>query len=248
MTDPFNRRVMVFSRADVGIPINSVVNWASEIIRQEGVVVIGVGTIAANDTVSITIAGTAYTYTIKAGDTAATIAQGLVALINANSGDPNVTALVGSGAGTVYLSSKSSNLAFDAISLSATASNTTNISVTTSGTYLSAGTAATAAPGMLVEINAPYGATISDQSASIPDQPTSDLPRELGGAQVIMDGFPQPIVKVTPTQIVALVPWSYTDRNSTSIYVKTKRSDGSVTVTNATSAYIAPANPWTLQR
>ena len=247
VSDPFNRRVLLFTPGDVPIPTNSVVNWASEIIRQEGVVVIGpassTSAITANDTVTITIAGTGYTYTVKTNDTYAAIAQGLVDAINANGGDPNVTALLRPGSSTVYLSSKQANLGFDAISLAASASNTANLALQTSGSYLSAGTAATASPGMLVEINAPSGVTLADQNASIPEQPTSDLQVTLGGVQVYMDGIPQPLVKVSPSQIVTLVPWSFADRNSTSTYIKTQRGDGSTTLTNATSAYIAPANP-----
>ena len=49
-----------------------VVNWASEIVRQEGTVSLSLatgGTITANDTATITIQGTAYTYTEKSSDT-----------------------------------------------------------------------------------------------------------------------------------------------------------------------------------
>lgn len=243
VADPYNRRISIFSQGDVGLPVNSVVNWASEIIRQEGVVVISVATITANDTATITIAGTGYTYTVKAGDTATTIAQGLVSAINANNGDPNVTALLGSTAGTVYLSSKGTNLAFDAISLAASVSNTANLAATASGSYLSAGTAATAAPGMLVEINAPSGTTLADETAAISDPATSNPPSKLGNVQVFMDGNAQPLVKVSPSQVVALVPWTFIDRNSSSIYVRTGRANGTTTVSNATSVYIAPANP-----
>ena len=243
VTDPYNRRVLLFSQGDVAIPINSAVNWASEIIRQEGVVVVTVATIAANDTASITIADKTYTYTVKAGDTVATITQGLVSAVNASGGDPNATALLGSTTGTIYLSSKGTNLGFDAIAFSATTSNSTNLTATASGSYLSAGTAATAAPGMLVEINAPAGTAFTDQSGAIPDPPSSGLPTTLAGTQVFMDGIPAPLVKVSPSQIVTLVPWTFTDRNSTSIIVRAQRADGSITVTNATSAYIAPANP-----
>ncbi len=247
VADPYNRRVLLFSPADVALPPNSVVNWASEIIRQEGIVVIGPATqsstVVANDVVTITIAGTAYAYTVTTGDTYTAIAQGLVSAINANNGDPNATALLRPGSSTIYLSSKENNLGFDAISLAASVSNAANLSAVTSGGFLSAGTAATASPGMLVEINAPANTTLADQNASIPEQPDTDLPRSLGGVQVFMDGIPQPLAKVSPSQVVSLVPWNFIDRNSTSIYVKTQRADGSTTLTNATSAYIAPANP-----
>ncbi|MBV9406310.1 MAG: hypothetical protein JO211_13275, partial [Acidobacteriaceae bacterium] len=265
VSDPFNRRVLVFTPADTSLPDNSVVNWASQIIRQEGIVTISLpattGAIVANDTVSISIgqAGlssnpTAYTYTIQSKDTLDGIAQALVSKINANGGDPNVTALfAGAGTASVYLSSKAVDLGFDTISLSATTSNSADITATASGGYLTSGTAATGSPGMLVVIN---GTNLSGNSATAPT--SSAVPTSLGGVQVFMDGYSTPIFSVSPTQIVAQIPYSYTnntgssssttnitsfDRNSTSIYVRTVHNDGSVTITNATPVYIAPANP-----
>jgi uncharacterized protein (TIGR03437 family) len=257
VADPYNRRVTVFTPGDTSLPNNSVVNWASEIIRQEGVVSVGLisgGAITANDTATVTIAGTAYTYTVKTGDTLDAIANGLVTAINANSGDPNVTAIfAGTGTATLYLSSKQTNLGFDAISLAASASNPLNLALTTSGSYLTAGTAATGAAGMLVEIN---GTNLSDQTVSAPKNQA--LPVKLGGASVLMDGIPAPLMSVSPNQIVAQVPFEFhnasgsssnttnitsTDRNSTSVYVRTEHAGGNVTATNATPLYIAPADP-----
>lgn len=241
VSDAYNHRVLLFAAGDTSLPDNSVVNWASEIIRQEGIVTLG-GTITANDTVTVTIAGTGYTYTVKSSDTLDSVAQGLVSAINANSGDPNVTARFGgAGTGSIYLSSKAVNLGFDAISLAASVSSAT-ITATASGGYLSAGTGATAAPGMLVEIDAPGGSSLSDNSAVAP-QAGEDLPTNLGGVQVFMDGFPAALLSVSPTQIVTQIPYTFGDRNSTSIFVRTTHNDGSVTITNATPTYIAPANP-----
>lgn len=241
VSDPFNRRVLLFTPADTPLAQNSVVNWASEIIRQEGSVVITSSTIAAGDTATVTIAGTDYTYTLKSGDTVDTIAQSLISLINAS--DPNVTAIFqGKGSGGLYLSSKGTNLAFDAISLAASVSNSLNLAIAASGSYLTAGTAATAAPGMLVEIN---GSDLADQSASAPTvNASNNLPTTLGNVQVFMDGLPASLVSVSPTRIVAQVPFWYNDRNSTSVYVRTVRADGvRTTTTIAQPLYIAPANP-----
>ncbi len=245
VSDPYNRRVLVFTAGDTPlVPENNpIVNWASETVRQEGVVSLQlVGAITAKDTVTVTIQGTAYTYTIQSSDTPDTIAQGLVSAINANSGDPNVTAIfAGAGTAAVYLSSKKTDLPYDSVTLAATTSNAANITATASGGYLSAGTAATAAPGMLVEIN---GSNLSDQtSATAPDSGTAPLPLTVFGTQVYMDGIPSPVLQVSPTQVVSQVPYSFGDRNSTSVYVRTVHGDGSVTVTNATPVYIAPADP-----
>lgn len=243
VADPYNRRVLVFTPGDVPLPGNSVVNWASEIIRQEGIVVLAVasgGAITAADTMTITIAGTAYTYTVKTGDTLDSIAKGLVALINAS--DPNATAIfAGNGSGTIYLSSKGVNLAFDSLTLAASTSNTLNLTPTASGAYLTAGTAATGAPGALMEVNAPAGVSLSDNTAVAPL--TGQIPGTLGGVQLYMDGVPVPVLRVSPSQVVGQVPFFFNQRNSTSVYVRTAHNDGSVTVTNASPVYIAPANP-----
>ncbi len=245
VTDPFNARVLVFTPGDTPLPDNSVVNAASEIIRQEGVVALALpGSIVAGDTVTITINGTAYVYTLTSSDTLDTIAQALVGKINANGGDPNVTAIfAGAGTGSVYLSSKQTNLAFDSISLAAATSDSVNITATASGSYLSAGTAGTAAPGTVVEIDAAPGTTLADSPSTINANFTGILAKTLGGVQVFMDGIATPIWSVSATKIVCQVPYSFTDRNSTSVYVRTVHSDGSITVTNATPVYIAAANP-----
>ena len=263
VADPTNRRVLVFTPGDTPLPDASALNWASEIIRQEGFITFSLpsgGAIVANDTVSITIQGTTYTYTIVKTDTLDTIAQGIVKVINTSNsgaGDPNATAVfAGTGTGSVYLTSKGIDLAYDSISFSATTSDAVDIIATSepqSG-YLSAGDAGTGSAGMLIEID---GSNLSDNTQSAPM--TGALPTSLGGVEVYMDGLPSPVLSVSPTQIVTEIPFNFTngsdasagtigtstiyDRNSTSIYVRTQHNDGSVTITNATPMYIAPANP-----
>ncbi len=261
VSDPYNDRVVVYTPADTPLPPRAAVNWASEIIRQEGIVTFTLpsgGAITAGDTVTITILGTAYTYTIVKSDTLDTIAQGITKAINSSNsgaGDPNATALfAGVGTGSVYLASKAINLTFDSITLAASTSSATDITATASGSYLAAGNAGTGAAGMLVEID---GSNLSDNTTAT--SLTGALPTSLGGVEVFMDGNASPILSVSPTQIITEIPFTYvngsdenaatvgasavTDRNSTSIYVRTAHNDGSVTVTNATPMYIAPANP-----
>lgn len=244
VSDPYNLRVLVFTPGNVALPSNSVVNWASEIIRQEGAVTLS-GTIKSGDIETITIGTTAYTYTVKSSDTLDTVAQGLVSAINSSNsgaGDSNATALfAGAGTATVYLSSKSINVGYDTIALSFTSDSNADIVGATSGSYLSAGTAATAAPGMLVEID---GSNLTDYSAPVTAALSGGAaPTSLGGVQVFMDGVAAPLFRVSNIQIITQVPFLFYERNSTSIYVRTVRSDGSVTVTNATPVYIAGANP-----
>lgn len=244
VSDPTNNRVLVFTPGNTPLPDNSAVNWASEIIRQEGVVTITTPNATANDTVKVTIGTTAYTYTVQKADTPDLIAQGLVKLINANNGEPNAVALfAGTGTGALYLSSKGTNLAFDAVAFTVASSNTANETATASGNgFLTAGTAGTGAPGMLVEIN---GSNLSDVPADHPATAalTGTIPTSLGGAQVFMDGVATPVFSASASQVVSQVPFNLNGRNSTSIYVRTTHSDGSVTVTNATPIYIADANP-----
>ncbi len=243
VADPYNRRVLVFTPGDQPLPGNSVVNWASEIIRQEGIVVLTVpsgGAVTASNTATISIASTPYTYTVKSGDNLDSVAKGLVALINAS--DPNATALyAGNGTGTIYLSSKGTNLPYDSILLSVSSSNPANITLTPSGSYLTAGTAATGAPGALMEVNAPQGVSLSDNTMTAPL--TGTIPGNLGGVQIYMDGVPVPVLRVSPSQVVGQIPFYFNERNSTSVYVRTVHNDGSVSVTNASPVYIAPANP-----
>jgi uncharacterized protein (TIGR03437 family) len=257
VADPTNNRVLVFTPGNTPLPNNSVLNWASEIIRQEAVITITANTVNSGDTVTVTItppSGTkaTYTYTVAKSDTASSIAQGVVnAINNSNSGagDPSVTAIVSGANSTssntayVYLSSKATDLPYDSIAFTATASNTTNLTIVNSGNgYLSAGTGATASPGMLVEID---GSNLSDIPAGSPlAAPLSGtLPTALGGVQVYMDGVATPILSASANQIITEVPYDFGNRNSTSVYVRTSHTGGNVTVTNATPVYIAPANP-----
>ncbi len=243
VSDPLDNRVLVFTPGNSPLPDNSVVNWASEVIRQEGVVSLG-GTFAANDTVTITVATKPYAYTVKNNDSLDAIAQGLVSLINAGSGDPNVIAIfAGTGSGSAYLSSRQTSLSFDSVAFSVATSNTTTGTATASGNgYLSAGNAATGSPGMLVEIN---GSNLSDLSPGNPANAalTGTIPTSLGGAQVFMDGVATPVYSASSNRVVSQIPYNLAGRNSTSVFVRTTHNDGSVTVTNATPIYIAPANP-----
>ena len=241
VSDSTNNRIMVFTPGDTPLTPKSILNTASKITRQSGYVTLSlVGSITSGDTVSITIASKTYTYTVKSSDTIATIVSGLISLINANPGDPNAIALTGSIPNTVFLNSRSTTATYDSISLSATASNTANISVTTSSAYLAGGNAGTAAIGTIVEIDNPAGG-LSDATVSANSQ--KNLPTRLAGVQVFMDGLAAPLFYVSPTQVIAQIPYAFNDRNSSSVYVRTVHADGTVTVTSATPIILAAANP-----
>ncbi len=245
VSDPYDRRVLVFSplgTGDTTLGNKSILNAASRIIRQEGFVTLSLaGTITASDTVTVTIASTTYTYTEKSSDTLNSITQGVIAAINSsnnNAGDPNVFALAGADPLTIYLTAKDANAATDAISLAATTSNSLNVIATASSGYLTGGTSAAAAPGTLVEID---GTKLADSTLNA--NTGSTLPTTLGGVQVYIDGFLAPIMSVSPNQVITQVPFTFTDRTSSSVYVRTEHNNGQVGVTNAAPIVIVPANP-----
>ncbi len=68
VADPFNRRVMVFTMGEIGIPYAGVRNSASRRIHSSGFFDF-VGTPKQGDKVTLTIAGTDYAYTAVSGDT-----------------------------------------------------------------------------------------------------------------------------------------------------------------------------------
>jgi hypothetical protein len=58
-----------------------------------------------------------------------------------------------------------------------------------------------------------------------------------------MDGVQTSLQSVSPTKIVAQVPFEFLDRTSSSVYVRTVHSDGSVMVTTPIAMTIVPQNP-----
>ncbi|MBV8819102.1 MAG: hypothetical protein JO022_12145, partial [Acidobacteriaceae bacterium] len=149
-SDPYDRRVLVYTPGDIQIPVTAVANAFSRAVFAVGTVDLA-GTITAKDTVTITIAGTNYTYTVQSGDTLVSIVNGLVALINANSGDPNVFAIANPGFNEVVLSAKVGGTAGNNISLAVSTSTSATETATASSSTLTRGnTAAEIAPGTLV--------------------------------------------------------------------------------------------------
>lgn len=252
VADPFDLRVLVFTPGDNQLPDRAILNAASLAIFQEGVVALS-GSINANDTVSITIGNTpngttnTYTYTVQKTDTLATVAQGLVSKINEKNGDPNVIALVGNPSDTILLNSRRSELPNDTISLSVANSTGAQIKATASGSFLSGGTSSTIAPGTIVAIS---GTNLTDGGTAEASGDTTGtpgngapLPTTLAGAQVYVDGNPTPLLYASPTLIRAQVPYTISDSNSASVYVRTTTKSSGAQITNATGIIVAPANP-----
>lgn len=238
VTDPFDRRVMVFTPANAVVPINGIRNGASQSVYAIGSVSFG-GSITANDSVTITIQGTAYKYTITKDDTVPTVIDRLAGLINAGP-DPNVLAISNSAFNNLTLTSRLPDEAGNNITLAVTVSTNGTITATASGANLSGGrSASTIAPGTIVSIK---GTNLADETVAAPAN-ANPLPTELGGVQVYFNGIPAPLVSVSPTEIDAQMPFEISDTNSVSAYVRIRHKDGTVSVTNAVNVPIVLQSP-----
>ncbi len=239
VADPFNRRVLVFSLAEPVLPFTAVRNAASLQVFATGAVTFS-GEIKENDEVTIKIADKEYKYKIVKDDTFTTVVQKLAETINAGAGDPNVIATPNTVLGAIILTARQEGKAGDEIEYSASTSAGASILVTTAGARLSGGQdAAKIAPGTLVSI---LGDNLTDQTAAAP--PDADpLPTELAGVQVYVDGIRAPLLYVSPSQINFQVPFEVLDTTSINAWVRTRWSDGRVTVTNPVAVPIIKQNP-----
>ncbi len=239
VSDTYNRRVLVFSPGVLNVPLGSVRNAASLSIYAIGSVLIG-GTITAKDTLTVTIAGTAYTYTITDKDTTLSVAKALASQIN-KAPDPNVVATVNSDTVSLVLTARAPGITGGAVSFAVSISNGATITPTASGAFLSINLQdpTSIAPGTLVQIS---GFNLCDNTSSA-DLSKNYLPFTLGGCQVYADGNRLPLLFVSPNQINAQLPLFFNDRTSTSLYVRTVHSDGSVTATAPIAVTIVGQNP-----
>lgn len=237
-------RILVFTPAEPAIPTSGIVNAASKAVYASGSVTIG-GTIVDKNTITVTINGTGYTYTVKTGDTLEKIALAIAALINAPrdgspTGDPNVFAFDEKGFNLVRLIARKPGLDGNLVSLTAATSASASITAVASSGFLTGGaSAAQVAPGTVVLVR---GTNLSNGSASA-DPAAPQLPWELAGAQLYLDGMRLPLFSVTPTEIRALIPFDVFGSSSGAAWVRVKRPDGAVTVTSAVGVPIVEANP-----
>ncbi len=239
--DSYNRRVVVYTPGTLNIPLggNGILNAASLTIHAVANVAIG-GGIVANDQVIITIAGTAYTYTVLSTDTLQSVTDALVKKINATP-DPNVIATANDITDMVILTAKASGAVGASITLAATTSASATITAVASGSTLNyyLENPSQIAPGTLIEVN---GQNLCDTTETA-DMTHAYLPFDINGCQLFADGTPVPLLYVSPTQVNAQVPFEFIDRTSTSVFMRDAHADGSVSVTAPIAVTIVGENP-----
>ena len=243
VTDPFNRRVMVFTMADQKLPNTAVRNAASFEVFAVGAVLIG-GEIQKDDEITVTVQEEReYKYKVKENDELANVVDGLVDAINEGpegAGDPDVLAIANRGALAIIVQAKMAGSAGNSVSLKVSTSDAAKLTASTSGATLrGGGEASKIAPGTIVTL---VGDGLADEpEAAPPGEPV--LPRELGGVKVYFDGIEAPLFYVSPKQINAQIPVEVFDRQSVSAYVRTTHADGTVSASNAVAVPIVQFNP-----
>lgn len=242
-SDPYNRRVMVFTMAERRVPNTGVRNSASREVFAVASVSFA-GEVKEDDEVEVKIRDRSYKYKAAEGDTFDTLIDALVNSINGannGAGDEDVLAIPNKSLFTIIFTARIAGEPGNGIEFSVTQTTGTTIVPTTSGAVLSGGQdAAKIAPGTIVSI---LGEDLSDFEASAPEN-AEQLPRELAGVQVYFDGIRAPLYWVSPTEIRAQMPWEVKDAQSANAVVRTVRRDGvTVSVTSAISVPIVRQNP-----
>jgi uncharacterized protein (TIGR03437 family) len=266
VTDPFDRRVVVYTPGDSVLPYTGVRNSAAMFTYAVGSITLS-GSVNASDQITVQVTydmnnngdttsketgdyytdNWFYTYTVLSGDNVDKILAALAEQINAGTGDPHVIATVNTGLSQLMLTARSWGTEGNRVNIKVTTSSGAKITASASGASLAGGgDAAKIAPGTLITV---LGDNLSDQTATAPSG-ANPLPTELGGVQLYIDGIRAPLLYVSPAQINAQMPWEVKEDlsstitfGSSSAYVRTVRSDGSVTATTATGVPILAQNP-----
>jgi len=244
VTDPANRRVLVFTPGEFLIPINGVRNAASREIFSLGSIAIG-GTVTAGDVVKVTITGidgkaVEHDYTMVKDDTLVKAMTGLAASINSGDGDPAVFAKFEPILSVIKLVARKPGTDGDSIALAVSGSDNATFTIGASGSNLKGGQNATIiAPGTLITL---LGHDLADAAAAA-DLSQDHLPLDLGGVQLYCDGNRSPLLFVSPTQINGQMPFEFLDSNNISCYVRIQHNDGRVIATTAVAVPLDQSNP-----
>jgi len=244
VTDPANRRVLVFTPGEFLIPLSGVRNAASREIFALGSLTIG-GTITAGDIVKATITNTdgkalEHDYTMIKDDTLEKAMIGLAASINSGDGDPAVFAVFEPILQVIKLIARKPGTDGNNIGLAVSGSDNATFTITASGANLQGGENATIiAPGTLITL---LGHDLADLTAAA-DMSQDHLPLDLGGVQLYCDGNRSPLLYVSPTQINGQMPFEFLDSNNISCYVRIQHNDGRLVATTAIAVPLDQANP-----
>ncbi len=243
VSDPFDRRVLVFTPGQNLIARTGITNAASREVFALGTVTFG-GTINASDTVTIQINSTNYTYTVVKNDTLTTVINNMVKQINSSNGgagDPSVYAISETAISEIVLVAKAPGVDGNNVTYTTTTSSTAQITATAGGANLSGGQDATnVAPSTLITVFG-YG-NLTDQAPAAADL-SKPLPVQLAGTELYIDGTRAPLEYVSPTQINAQMLARVADATSVTTWVRSVRQDGSVMWTAAVGVPIVPGNP-----
>ncbi len=249
VSDPYDRRVLVFTPDLPAIPVNGITNAASRTVSALGSITFG-GTIEATDVITIMVNTATYTYTVVDNDTLDTIILNITNLINGvanKTPDPNVIATSDLAVSEVVLTARAPGLPGNNVTYSVTvaaATNSTNTpteTATAAGANLSGGqNAGFVAPGTLVTIT---GQFLSDSTATAVPNAQGFYPNKLAGVQLYFDGILAPLLYVSPTQINAQLPFEVSDANGVSAFVRTERTDGPTTATVNIAVPVVASSP-----
>lgn len=248
VSDPFDRRVLVFSPALPVIPVNGIVNAASRVVAATGSITFG-GTITATDTITVTVNTATYVYTVVNNDTLDTIILNITNLINGVANgkpDPNVIASSSVEISEVALTSRVSglngnNVTYSVLVAAAATTGTPTETATAAGANLSGGQdAGFVAPGTLVTIS---GQFLSETTATAVPNAQGFYPNKLGGVQLYFDGILAPLLYVSPTQINAQLPFEVSDANGVTAFVRTQRASGETTATVNIAVPVVASSP-----
>ena len=240
VTDPFNRRVMVFTMAERKIQNSGVRNAASKEIFSVGAVTF-TGEVKENQEPVIKIGAKEYKYKVKKDEKFTNLINSFISLINAGAGDPLAFATPNLVRQSIIFTARASGVDGDSVTITTSQADTaTTLVITTSGATLAGGKdAALIAPGTIVSL---FGENLSETTAGA-DPNATVLPDEIAGVQVYFDGIRAPLYFVSPTEVRAQVPWEVLDTESINAWVRTKKANGEISVTSAVSVPIVLQNP-----
>ena len=250
VSDPFDRRVLVFTPALPVIPVNGLVNAASRVVAATGSITFG-GTVTATDTITVTINTATYEYTVANNDTMANIILNITNLINGTKSgkpDPNVIASASVAISEIGLTSRApglngNNVTYSVLVAAASTTGTPTETASAAGANLSGGQdAGFVAPGTLVTITGQF-LTDSDKPVTAVPNAQGFYPNKLAGVELYFDGILAPLLYVSKTQINAQLPFEVSDANGVTAFVRTERASGETTATVNISVPVVASSP-----